>query len=252
MKIAQHLLLAIAILGLGGCVALNRGSVARAPRPIAERTLDVDAFVAEHNRNAELIESLEAKPTIGVAGKVFTAHADGKLALVRPHNFSLLLKSQGAVKGNIGSNEEEFWFWVQNDKDKSIYWCSYSELESSPLATTYQPDWIIEALGLQPISSEEAAHIRIRESKVPGTTALIFPPTRRGSETYTRMMIVSNYTMRIKELRIYAGNLQTLLAQAEVSNFKDFELGSAQSGDRRTCYLPENVKLDWKPRATRA
>ena len=40
--------------------------------------------------------------------------------------------------------------------DKSIYWCNYDELDSSPLAVTYQPDWIIEALGLKPISAEEA------------------------------------------------------------------------------------------------
>ena len=40
------------------------GSLAPRPRPLGERTLDVDAFVAEHNRNADRIQSLEAKPTI--------------------------------------------------------------------------------------------------------------------------------------------------------------------------------------------
>ena len=246
MQVAQHILLAMAMLGLGGCVALNRGLPARAPRPAAERKLDLAAFVAEHNRNAELIESLEASPTIRIKGKMLTANADGRLAMVRPRNFSLLLKTQGVVRGNIGSNDEEFWFWVQSDKDKSIYWCDYAALESSPLAMTYQPDWIIEALGLQPISSDEAARITTREGKAPGTTALVFPPTRRGSESYTRMMIVSNYTLRIKELRIYTGNLQSLLAQADVSDFKDFELGSSPSIDGGTCYLPESMKLDWK------
>ena len=60
------------------------------------------------------------------------------------------------VEADIGSNEEEFWFWVHND-EKRIYWCNYDELESSSLGVTYQPDWIIGALGLKPITPEEAA-----------------------------------------------------------------------------------------------
>ena len=35
--------------------------------------------------------------------------------------------------------------------------------ESSALPVTYQPDWIIEALGLKPIPPEEAAMIQVRE-----------------------------------------------------------------------------------------
>jgi hypothetical protein len=60
------------------------------------------------------------------------------------------------------------------------------------------------------------------------------------------MMIVSNQTRRIKEHRIYAGNLKTLLAQAEVSRFKAFEVGTPESSSSEICYLPESVKLDWK------
>jgi len=245
MKVARRILLAMATLGLSGCVALNRGSLSPTPRPNAEHTLDVAEFVAEHNRNAERIESLTAKPTIGVTGKVIRGVADGRLDLVRPRKFKLVLKSMGTTKADIGSNDEEFWFWIPGD-DKSIYWCNYDELDSTPLAVTYQPDWIIEALGLKPISAGEAAGIKVREGAERGTTGLVFPPTRNGGETYTRMMIVSNQTRRIKEHRIYAGNLKTLLAQAEVSKFKDFDLGSSEAGARETCYLPESVKLDWK------
>jgi len=245
MKVARRIVLAMATLGLSGCVALNRGSLSAGNRPLVEHDLDVAEFVAEHNRNADRIQSLTAKPTIGVAGKVMKTRAEGRLDLVRPRKFKLVLKSMGATKADIGSNDEEFWFWVQGD-DKSIYWCNYDELDSTPLAVTYQPDWIIEALGLKPISAQEAARIKVREGSERGTTALVFPSTRNGGETYTRMMIVSNRTRRIKEHRIYAGNLQTLLAQAEVSSFKDFDLGSAEAGASKTCYLPENVKLEWK------
>jgi hypothetical protein len=235
----------MAALGLGGCVALNRGSLAPKSRPIAEHTLDVDAFVAEHNRNAELIQSMQSSPTIKVQSSLIKAVADGKLAVVRPHNFKLEVSAgMNQSMANIGSNDEEFWFWVKNEKDPSIYWCDYSKVESSALAVTYQPEWIIQALGLNPITPEEAAAIKVRPTNEPDATALEFPPTKNGGETYRRIMIVSNYTRRIKEHRLYSG--QTLLAQADVSRYKDFDLEKSESGAFQTCYLPESLKLEWK------
>ena len=89
MKIARSIMLAIAAtLGASGCRAWNPGTLTPTPRPLAERTLDKDEFVAEHNRNADLIQTLEAKPTIGVSGRM-KARADGQLAMERPRNFKL-------------------------------------------------------------------------------------------------------------------------------------------------------------------
>ena len=260
MKIAPCILLAIAaMLCASGCRAWNTGPLALvpAPRPLGERTLDKDAFIAQHNKNAELIQSLEAKPTIGVASgvasRMLKAGADGRLALERPRNFKLELTGAGAKKADIGSNDEEFWFWVANDKDKSVYWCSYDELNSSALAITYQPEWIIESLGLKPISAEEAAKIKVRDGEVRGTSELVFPAIRNGNETYTRVMIVRNQTRRIEQHRIYAGNHQSsssgsrgLIAQAVVSRFAEYDVGSADAAGGQTCYLPEHVKLEWK------
>ena len=258
MKIAPSFLLAIAaMLGAGGCAAWNRGtlSLMPAPRPLSERVFDVDAFVAEHNKNADRIQTLEAKPSIdihGRMGRVTRAHAEGRLALERPRNFKLELSSTGGRKeADLGSNDEEFWFWVSSEK--AIYWCNYADLDSSAVAVTYQPDWIIEALGLKPISPQEAAKIKVGVGDVRGTTKLVFPATKSGNETFMRMMIVDNRTKRIREHRIYGGDQQapsassrSLLAQAEVSNFVEYDTGSADSTDRQSCYLPQNVKLDWK------
>jgi hypothetical protein len=250
MKIARSIMLAIAaMLGASGCRAWNTGSLTPTPRPISDRTFDVATFVAEHNRNAELIQTLEAKMSIQVKTKLMPGGgADGRLAMERPRNFKLELLSMGNVKADIGSNDEEFWFWVQNDERK-IYWCNYDEVQSSSLAVTYQPDWIIEALGLKPISPEEAEKIKVHDSDVSGTTALVFPPTKNGTETSTRMMIVWNHNRRVKQHRIYQGSVPSakgLLAQAEVSRFAEFVAGNDESTDPKKCYLPERVTLEWK------
>src|SRR5262249_48320872 len=153
---------------------------------------------ADHNRNAERIQSLEAKPAITVAMTRRTPfHVDGRMALERPRNFKLELSHFGTTKADIGSNSDEFWFWVSSEQDKSIYWCNYADVESSALGVTYQPDWIIEALGLKPIPPEDAPRIQLEEGPYPTTTTLVFPTTRKQGESYSRVMIVSNRERRI-------------------------------------------------------
>jgi hypothetical protein len=249
MTIVRSTMLAIAVtLGASGCRAWSPGTLTPTPRPLAERTFDVDEFVAEHNRNADRIQTLEARPTIGVKSKAFHGQADGRLALERPRNFKLELLGppMRTVKADIGSNEEEFWFWVDND-EKTTYWCKYDELDSSSLAVTYQPDWIIEALGLKPITPEEAAGIKVNVGDERGTTALVFPSTKNGGQTYTRMMIVGDHNRRIKQHRVYQGTVasQNLLAKADVDHFIEYDASSAE-GETQKCYLPESIKLEWR------
>jgi hypothetical protein len=248
MKVGRRIWLVIAMaIASAGCRAAGTGSLWLHPRPaLAPESLELEEFIAEHNRNAERIQSLEARPSIAIAmPKRLEVHVDGRLAIERPRNFKLELAHHGSTKADIGSNAEEFWFWVQNPEDRSIYWCNYSEIESSALAITYQPDWIIEALGLKPISAEEARLIEVRDGPEPGTTALVFPPTRNQGEAYSRMMIVSNRDRRIKEYRVYTVDPKVLVARALPSRYKEFTTGSGDPDRRETCVLPERVKLDW-------
>jgi hypothetical protein len=253
MKVRRRIWLVMATavaLGTIGCRAAGTGSLSLHPRaPVSAGSLDVGEFIAEHNRNAELIQSLEARPSIAVAmPRRPQFPVEGRLAMERPRNFRLELSHEGTSKADLGSNDEEFWFWVSNTKDPSIYWCNYANLESSPLAVTYQPDWIIEAMGLRPISAREAEQIQVQKGPDPGTTALVFPATRNRTENYTRVLIVSNRERRIKQLRIHAATeSKALIAQAEPSQYKDYPAKPEEPGaTRETCYLPEKLVLDWK------
>jgi len=248
MKVARLMLLvAVATLSSSGCVLLNNRPLQPAPKPLAQRDFDVAQFVAEHNRNAEQIQSLKARPSVQVVGRRLTGRTDARLAMQRPRDFKLEMESVGGnKKADIGSNDQKFWFWVQNDEDKSIYWCNYADLKSSGLPITFQPDWIVEALGLKPISHEEAAGIKVKDGPERGTTALIFPPIQNKADTYTRVMLVRNESLRIKEYRILAGDRQTMLAQAVVKGYKEHEIDSNETSTARRCYLPDEIRFDWK------
>jgi len=260
MKIALRLLLAmLAILALAGCRTVGTGSIAqRRPPDLRPRpTFDLDTFVAEHNENAGRIQSLRAKPaitaTMGPPNHARSHRVDGRLALNRPRSFELQLYRLGTNYADIGSNDEKFWFWVQNENDRSVYYCNHDDLGSTTLGVAYQPEWIVEAMGLKPITADEAAHVEIRPGPQPGTTALSFPPSRSGGQDFRRVMIVSDQTHKVREFRVVSADGRTLLAQATIKKHANFPAMDRDSGEPPksdgpgvTCSLPENVVLEWK------
>jgi len=261
MKVAPRLLLAmlatLATLSAAGCRTASMGSIAhnRPPEVRSQATFDLEGFVAEHNQNAERIQSLEAKPaitvTMGPQGDAKSGAVVGRLAVERPRNFKLELSHSMSTIADIGSNDERFWFWFQNRKDKSVYYCDYTELSSTSLAVTYQPDWIVEAMGLKGITPDEAAQIKTRPGTQPGTTVLTFAPTKAGGQTYSRVMVVSDSTRKVNEFRVISSDGKATIAHATIKKYRDLPVGRTASEDgssaeRSTCSLPENIVLEWK------
>jgi len=259
MKVVPRvLLIAIAALGMTGCRTFGPAPSPRLLPPPEPKTasFDVKGFVAEHNRNAELVESLQAKTQItGRSTKKFSrlsggASLTGMMVMERPRNFKLELRADTAMKkatvADIGSNDHEFWF--MNPDEKSIYTCKYDELPSTPLAVSFQPEWIVDALGMRAITPEEARLIKTRPGKETDTTDLVFPPQRSKGQSSTRIVTVSNQTRRIKAHRLYGGDGK-LLAQAEISGYQETPLDDSTEQDAKPevlCLLPQQIQLEWK------
>jgi hypothetical protein len=234
-------------LGLAGCRAIGTGSPSLQPRPgLSQASFDLEEFAAEHNRNAEAIQSLVARPSIvAKMEKQRPVHVDGKMALERPRNFELSLSYWNDQKGDIGSNSEEFWYWVANKEQPYIYWCRYDELATSDLPVTYQPDWIIDAMGLKSITKDEVDAIRVRKGLEPGTTVLSFPPVRDQGEPYMRELVVSDRDRRVQKLLIFSEKPRGLIAEARLESYQAYP-GDAAAPSRTTCYLPSKLRMDWK------
>ena len=67
-----------------------------------------------------------------------------------PRNFRLRAKALGNDEVDLGSNNDEFWYWIRRG-DKFQVFCSYQALESGQVKQMpfpFQPDWVMEAMGL--------------------------------------------------------------------------------------------------------
>ena len=244
LRPATIALWAIFALGSSGCRTAGVKDLTRLD-PFPSRTSEsATELLAEHNRNAERVQSLEARPSITIDRQ---GGVSGSLAFERPKNFKLVLSSTMTI-GNladIGSNDQEFWFWVKNSRDKAVFFCNYDDAGESPLSSSLQPDWIIEAFGLNVISPEEAAQIKVTPGSEPNTLVLTHKAHERQGQTFVKETIIHEDSRRIREHRIYSAGKKALLAKAVVSDYAEYTSPGEAGQDGEKVFLPKNMRLEW-------
>lgn len=118
-------------------------------------------LVAHLNRNIDQINAWRCQNVaIKVHGNSILAPSlTAKLAIERPRNFRL--QASMPIGGNdlvdLGSNDERFWFWMRNDEDPAIVTARHDCLREAQqaLPLPFEPDWLIEALGVIPLDESE-------------------------------------------------------------------------------------------------
>lgn len=248
---APLLLVAALLICLSGCRTAGVGDLTRREALPKRAELPTAAeLLAEHNRNAERVQSLQAKPSINFANRRIrlVGRADGKLALERPRNFKLVMSAGLSDVADIGSNDQEFWIWVKDSPDHAVLYCNYDENGESPLPVGIRPDWIVEALGMRVISDTEAANIKVSAGPVPDTLLLTERQKTRQGDTVIKETVLWASNRRVKEHRVYAADAKkTLLTQAVISEYKDYAPQGGEDGVAEKVYLPSKFRLDWGP-----
>jgi hypothetical protein len=257
VRLATLALAVVALSALSGCRTAGVSDLVRSNPPLPSSAASATAILAEHNRNAERVQVLQAKPdltlTVHDRARRDASHPlSGRLALEQPRNFKLELyhaAMPGAV-GDLGSNDTEYWFWfndrTQNRSQKALYYCNYDEADANPQAAVFQPDWIKEAMGLRVIPESEAADITVTAGES-GTLVLTHRPHRAGGKTYSRVTIVDKSTHLIREHQLRTGDRKTLLARAEVPEGYLRLAVPAEPGStaQETVLIPKRLKLSW-------
>lgn len=141
---------------LVGCVGLTGGSKTP-PAPIVPltQTPSKDDLIYYMNRNASTLRSLDVRDlSLDITGGGQTIGVSASLYCQQPRNFRMRAKKPaiGTPAADIGSNQDEFWYWISEDKPPDLYHCSYSDLSRGiRLPFPVEPEWVMEALGMRRI-----------------------------------------------------------------------------------------------------
>ncbi len=168
------------------------------------------------------------------------------MAMDRPKDFRLEIKFHGRSQADIGSNDQGFWFWVNDKKEKAIYVCDYEHANANPLGVTMQPEWIMEAMGLREISEREAATISATKGDKPGQLVLTQLRNDPKGGTLTKVTVVDESSGEILEHRLYSGAKEKLLARATISETKHIQMESTEADPSGSVVnFPAKIKLEW-------
>ena len=124
-------------------------------------------LVAYLNHNAQLVQSIKS-PRLEIQAKQGndSIGLDGSLFCEKPRNFRLRGKVAGVDAVDIGSNNEEFWFWISQGKDEDgvarVHYCSYADMAAGKarMPFPFQPDMIVAALGMGDYDPQKEYTIR--------------------------------------------------------------------------------------------
>src|SRR5262245_32918039 len=134
--------LVVSCLGLGGLLLLagcnntrigviNRGPD-QAHTAAPGQVPTAAALVKYMEDNAQMIQGVRCDNVtlslnMGIKS-LLIPDLDGMLACQRPRNFRMVAKLYGKDEVDIGSNNQEFWFWIARDPPPTQWYCSYQDL----------------------------------------------------------------------------------------------------------------------------
>lgn len=220
-------LLALAVAGTGArCAGLEPCILPRnAPLP------EVLHLV---NRNAALVQSLyttDARVTGSSQGQPFTIGA--RFAMEKPRRFRLIARNVlGNEELDLGSNDEQFWYWVARAQPPALYYCRHEQ--ATDAALPLDPNWIIEALG---VGELEPAEVYEGPNPVGGGRIELRSHARSPQgEPLTRLTTIDACRGWIVEQTLIDASGR-VVAQAALSQHRD----DPESG----AVLPRRVHLSW-------
>src|SRR5262245_13479521 len=147
-------LLAVSSVSLTGCLGLSNSTKSPPPPPMlsANEKPTPDLLIRNVlNKNADLVRSLDVRDLeMDITGNGQSVGVSGNLYCQQPRNFHLRAKVLGNPVTSLGSNDQEFWYWIKENKPPDLYHCSYTDLARGGVRLPFpvQPEWVMEALGM--------------------------------------------------------------------------------------------------------
>jgi hypothetical protein len=141
---------------LAGCNLLRPGSVRPDNSGVTRTTPSAAQLVQYLDDNAQKVQSLrcdELELTVARGlGIVQSMRLPATIACQRPRSFRLQARNPaGMDEVDLGSNDQEFWFWIKRNDPPYQFYCPYQALDEGRrvrLPFPFQPEWVMEALGM--------------------------------------------------------------------------------------------------------
>ena len=243
------LICCVGMLGTTGCGSMTlwrrkEPQLSKAEPPLSA-TSTSEEILARINENAYSEYSPEGLKSyrcddVRVRMQGIPAPMRASIVVEAPRNLRLRVANplSGGEAVDIGSNEQQFWFWAKDSRPANVLVCSHDQIAAATQVTTlplpFRPDWLMEVLGVAPISGT-GYEVRRPDRKSP--VLELVSVQRTPDQQPVRRFVKVNMTYGVVlEHRVESMKGQ-MIAKATLSrHFRDPET---------RLILPRQISIDW-------
>jgi hypothetical protein len=201
-----------------------------------------EALVEYLNNNAQRVQTLRCDDLdMTCSMGIQTVGLRGKMMCQRPRNFRMSADHWGKTEVEVGSNEEEFWYWLRHGDPYQVH-CSYKDLKAGKvqrLPFPFQPEWVIETLGLGVYGPADRYELDTRD---PETLRLIERTTSPQGKAVRKVIVFRRRTAREREAQITD---YLLLDEATEKEICAAHISQIQVDRNTGAILPYRLDLKW-------
>jgi hypothetical protein len=239
MRSFRSVLAVGALLLLAGCNGSKWGLIRTAQQPIPTEVPTKGQLIAYLNGNAQHIRGLQCRYVdLDCQYRHQPVGLRGRLDCQKPHDFRLTADLVGSRAVDIGSSNEEFWFWISKAEPPHLYHCSYEDFSRGVrLPFPFQPEWIMEALGMAEYGPESKYQLDVKDK-----TLELWENTKTPQGQAVRKVIVFNRAGAAVQVPAYElrDSNGRVICSAQISEVQTFAVPGAGS-----VFVPKRVRLIW-------
>lgn len=164
-----------AVLLLNGCSNMPNNkkihggeSAARRPRWDG-RQPTADTLVKYLNENSRQIQALSS-PDVSLECRADnqSGNATGRLDCQKPRNLRLTARVVGQPLVDVGSNEQEFWYWISKADPPYVVHCTHDAMARGAIRSPFpfQPEMVLAALGMTEYSPEKQYNVQVQQRTI--------------------------------------------------------------------------------------
>lgn len=172
----------------------------------------------------------------------------GRIDAEKSRNFRMKGKAVGKEIVDIGSNDNEFWFWSSQDDPPRLNYCSYKEWNEGAARNVdfpFQPDWILETMGLGPYGPPD----KYRQEHDADTVRLIEKTVSPQGKGVRKVIVFQRRPKQPPQPQVSAYLLIDDQTGREIcsAHITEVQLDSA----RTNAILPRKIELQWPEKRVR-
>lgn len=205
----------------------------RLPKSPLKADSSLEQVVGYINHNAEQIDALRA-PDVSIRANGLPL-LSANLAAAKGQRLRLVVSSVIGNEVDLGSNDEVVWFWSKREQPHNLYYVSHEQLEQAreQMQIPFEPGWLLEALGLEPIDSTGLSLKRNPDGR---HVELVSNHRLAGGQTFQKVAVVDVLIGQTVEHRL-SDELGRPLAKAKLSDFRRVP--------KSDIVIANRVELDW-------